>query len=175
MSLYILPLSLNRQSSSKEVRYLKNTDIVMAWGEWLRQWKWDWWTTLTFRYPVSSRQAHRLWKRWLHALESEVHGKVHYVRGTELQKFRGDIPHYHALIKGVKGQTPRVWERVWHGIGGLAKIDDYDVHLGASYYLAKYYAMGLGDIILSKGLEKLFCPVSNSSEAASPKCKGQEI
>ena len=133
---------------------MKSYEIARVWGDWLRQWRWEWWATLTFRYPVKPRQGHSLWKRWLHALEGEVKGKIHYVRVTEVQRCRGDIPHYHALLKGTKKEKPEKWQSIWYQFGGFAKIEVYNPSLGATYYVAKYLSSDIGDIIFSKHIEK---------------------
>ena len=148
--LYSSPIC-KQTSPSRGNGYSEHANVKRAWGEWLRQWRWDWWVTLTFRYPVSTRQAHRLWKEWIHLLEHSVQSKVHYVRVTEYQRFRGDIPHFHALLLGVREQQPKRWEGTWNNLGGLAKVEPYDVKLGATHYLAKYLINGTGDIILGVG------------------------
>jgi len=137
-----------------DMLHLSSRNVTQAYGEWLQSWCWDWWVTLTFRHQVTPRQAHRIWKWWLHSLEKTVQGKVHYVRATEIQRFRGDIPHYHALLLGVKNEPPSVWEGVWYQCGGLTEIELYNPELGATYYLAKHVHNELGDIIFSKGIEK---------------------
>ena len=138
---------------------------AQAMSHWLGQWPWDWWATLTFRYPVSGRRAHRLWVNFLHALEHQVQGKIHYVRVTQPQTQRGDVPHFHALLMGVKGEDPVVWKGRWEQMAGLAEIDIYDPHRGATYYLAKCATSDLGDITFSQGLQKAARRLSSPSPA----------
>ena len=40
-----------------------------AWGQFLSQFSWDWFVTLTFRDPVKSFRAHNLLKRYLRDLD----------------------------------------------------------------------------------------------------------
>ena len=118
-----------------------------AWIESLAEW--DWFATFTFKYPTSPRTANRLWRRWLHALEKEVNGQVHFVRVLE----EGDNPHYHCVLSGVKEEKPSIWARVWHNIGGIAKIDPY-TNSGAAYYIGKKWYRGC-DVAWSKNIEKV--------------------
>jgi len=134
--------------------YSKNR-IVEGWGDWLQGWDWEWWCTFTFRDSVMSHQAHKLWLYWLHSLESTVQSKVHYVRATEKQRFRGDVVHFHCLVLGVKDESPKFWQQEWVHMAGLADVKTYDPNLGAAYYLAKHAADSSGDIIMSGKIEKL--------------------
>jgi len=125
--------------------------IEEAYGEWFEQLAdWDWFATFTFRYPTSSKTANRLWrKHWLRSLEKEVNGQVHFVRVLE----EGDNTHYHCLLSGVRDQKPSVWERVWHNIGGIAKIDTYIPGGGGAHYLGRKCGRGCHEDY-SKNIEK---------------------
>ena len=122
-------------------------------GEWFEQLAdWDWFATFTFTYPTSPTTANRLWrKHWLRSLEKEVNGQVHFVRVLE----EGDNTHYHCLLSGVKDQKPSVWERAWHGIGGIAKIDPYIAGGGGADYLGAKCARGC-EMVFSKNIEKVY-------------------
>lgn len=120
-----------------------------AYGAWIESLaEWDWFATFTFKYPTSPRTANRLWRHWLHSLEKEVNGQVHFVRVLE----EGDNPHYHCLLSGVKEQKPSVWARAWHNIGGIAEIEPY-IGEGAACYIGKKCAQGC-EVAFSKNIEK---------------------
>ena len=121
-----------------------------AYGEWLESLaEGDWFATFTFKYPTSPRTANHLWrKHWLRSLEREVGGQVHFVRVLE----GSDNMHYHCLLSGVKDQKPSVWERVWHNLGGIAKIDPY-TNSGGAYYIGKKWYREC-DVAWSKNIEK---------------------
>ena len=121
-----------------------------AYGEWIASLaEWDWFATFTFKYPTSPRTANHLWrKHWLRSLESEVDGQVHFVRVLE----EGDNIHYHCLLSGVKDQKPSVWARVWHNLGGIAKIDPY-TNSGGAYYIGGKCSQGY-EVVFSKHIEK---------------------
>lgn len=121
-----------------------------AYGEWIESLaEWDWFATFTFKYPTSPRTANRLWRHWLHSLEKEVNGQVHFVRVLE----KGDNLHYHCLLSGVKEQKPSVWARVWHNIGGIAKIEPYIFGGGGAGYIGRKCALEC-DVAWSKNIEK---------------------
>ena len=125
-----------------------------AYGDWFESLaKWDWYATFTFKYPTSYKTAKRLWKHWLRSLEKAVNGQVHFVRVLE-ESAEGDRIHYHCLLSGIKDQKPSVWERVWHNIGGIAKIDTYVNSGGGAHYIGNKAYRGC-DVDLSKSIEKV--------------------
>ena len=124
-----------------------------AYGEWIESLaEWDWFATFTFTHQTSPRTANRLWKEWLHSLEREVNGQVHFVRVLEESK-EYDRIHYHCLIAGVRDQKPSVWARAWHKIAGIAQIRPYMNSGGGSDYIGRKAYRGC-DIVCSKNLEK---------------------
>jgi hypothetical protein len=117
------------------------------WGDWLGEFTWDWFVTLTFPDVIHPEQAAKRHARWTRALEKYERRRVRQARALEYQK-RGVI-HYHALLWGVRPDTRRLdWMDAWHAIAeGHARIVQYDPALGAAHYLAKYVTKG-GEIDL---------------------------
>jgi hypothetical protein len=125
--------------------------IQKSYGEWFESLaEWDWFATFTFKYPTSPRTANHLWRKWLHSLEREVNGQVHFVRVLEDDD---DNVHYHCLLAGVRDQKPSVWERVWHNIAGIAQITPYINGAGGAEYIGKKAYRGC-DVASSKHIEK---------------------
>ena len=121
-----------------------------AYGEWFESLgEWDWFATFTFEYPTSPRTANHLWRKWLHSLEQEVNGQVHFVRVSE----GDDNLHYHCLLAGVRDQKPSVWARVWQNIGGRAEIEPYISDGGGAHYIGGKCSRGC-EIAFSKHIEK---------------------
>lgn len=130
-----------------------HTQLVDVWGKWLLTWKWEWFGTFTFRFPVGEWRAQRSWDMLIKEMEAETHDRVHYVRAAEQNRFRGAVPHYHALMLGVRNLNPSSWQRYWGRIGGIARIEPYNPGDKAPFYLSKYAGTPDENIVFSKGIE----------------------
>jgi hypothetical protein len=137
-------------------------DLRQAWGVWLvelgdRVGGWDWWATLTFRDPpvgkIGVGYAKRAWKAFMEELRAyRGIGEPAWVRGMEYQHWRG-VPHFHALLSGVKHlRRDSAWSW-WFKNYGIARILPYDPQLGAGFYLCKYVVKELGEIEFSPNFE----------------------
>jgi len=145
-------------------------ELKQAWGSWLseigdRVGGWDWWATMTFR-PTTEQQAatgwtkigtgyaNRAWKAFMGELRAcRGLGEPTWVRGMEYQHWRG-VPHFHALLSGVKDlRRDDAWQW-WFSKYGINRILPYDRELGAGFYLCKYVTKELGDIQFSENLTK---------------------
>jgi hypothetical protein len=127
-------------------------EIQKSYGQWIESLaEWDWFATFTFEYPTSPRTANRLWRQWLHTLEREVNGQVHFIR---VQEEDGDRVHYHCLLAGVRDQKPSVWERAWHNIAGIAQITPYISDGGGAHYIGKKACQEC-QVAFSKHIEKV--------------------
>jgi len=124
---------------------------------------WDWYATLTFRErsddeirrgwtKVGLKYSERAWKGFVDVLRAcRGIGEPTWVSCREYQWDRG-VPHYHALIGGVKDlRRDEAW-RWWFDHYGINRILPYDPSLGAGFYLCKYVTKELGDIRFSQGL-----------------------
>jgi hypothetical protein len=142
-----------------------------TWGQWLTEvgdkaGGWDWWATLTFRDRTADEIARGwtkpgwkytqgAWDTFLEQIEASkgMFGTVPWVRGREYQHWRG-VPHFHALIGGVRDLRRMDWVDWWFEHYGIARILPYDRQLGAGYYICKYTVKEFGDIQFSQGLTK---------------------
>jgi len=160
----------NAEGKLKEIRSLRS-----VWSEWLNGYKWDWFTSLTFRNRITAKAANKKWNKWLKVLENELNDRIGYFRCTELQKGR-KVLHFHSLILNVSGLHTRTmgnwlkaekllkkikedpeeeeieelairifWEDQWNEIAGFARIYPYDPEKGGNYYLSKYVSKELSD------------------------------
>lgn len=130
---------------SAETLAITLAQVTKTWADWLRQHRWDWWCTLTFRTPPTDLAATKLFGAWTNWLSRKTYGRNYYryhkgvrwVRGREFQK-RGAI-HYHALLAGVEVpilDAARKWYKL---TGETPVIQPYDPSKGAVYYLLKRY------------------------------------
>lgn len=148
----------------------RSEDLKQAWGGWLTELGdqvggWDWWATMTFRdrpaadiargwTKVGVNYANRAWRGFMNELRAcRGIGEPTWVRGMEYQSWRG-VPHYHALLGGVKDlRRDDAWQW-WFKRYGINRILPYDRELGAGFYLCKYVVKELGDIQFSDNLTK---------------------
>ena len=146
-------------------------DLKQVWGNWLTELGdqvgcWDWWATLTFRdrtdaqikrgwTRVGVKHANTAWSAFMDELRAcRGLGEPTWVRGMEYQHWRG-VPHFHALLSGVKDlRRDEAWQW-WFKRFGMARILPYDRQLGAGFYLCKYVVKELGDIQFSDGFDTL--------------------
>jgi len=130
-------------------------EVEKAWGYWLNQYGWDWFVTLTFKHPVTKRQAFKRFNRWKVQLKKASGSRIHYIMVMEDHKYRGSIPHLHLLLSGVNGENQHEWQRQWCLTNGLSKINRYNPKLGASYYIGEKLANEDAEVIFSKGFRRV--------------------
>ena len=157
----------NYIQSCGQVKSLKE-----SWAEFINQWRWQWWITLTFRDNVTRKTAQRKWNQWLRSIEKELKDEVGYFRASELQSAR-NVLHFHSLVlnidrlerysidnylraeKWFEQHKAREtidqlavrfhWMDKWNEIAGFARIYKYDPTKGAHWYLCKYITKELSD------------------------------
>ncbi len=126
--------------------------IQQTWGDWLGDWDWEWYCTLTFRDNVGVRRANSLWQMWYKRHITATRKDVQYVRFTEWQRNRG-VPHYHVLMLNLKHVRRLTWLDRWVDLAGWARIHKYNSNKGAAYYLSKYITKETGEVKFSEGLQ----------------------
>lgn len=115
-----------------------------VWAEWLNEWDWEWFVTLTFKEEVGIMKAERLWRRWVRELNEALDDRVGYFRVMEWQKNR-KVPHFHALMLNLHGARRLTWMDRWNALAGYARIWPYQKDKGADHYLSKYVIKSLAD------------------------------
>jgi hypothetical protein len=139
-------------------RWLPKEVVKEHWGDWLSQWRWDWWVTLTFdqKRVGSATSTHtgagwslsdRYWYEWL--AWAVPNASPYWVRAREPNKSHYGT-HFHALVGAVPTATRRTAAfGEWKRRHGVARIEPYDPLQGAGYYVSKYVVKQLGDIQFS--------------------------
>src|SRR5215472_787867 len=95
--------------------------ISDAWGEFLLGFPWDWFATFTFREPVPSFRAHRLFGRFAREVEEAAGLPIAWFRGDEYGP-RGGRLHVHALMLNVGHLRRLSWMDRWNRMAGYARI-----------------------------------------------------
>ena len=118
--------------------------LSRAMGEFLCQYPWEWWGTITFRDEIVTYGASRRVRQFFRWLEGERGAPVGAFIAIEMHKYRGGgdpaslVPHVHFLALNVAGVERRAaWRYLWERCG-RSRIEPYDPDRGASFYIAKY-------------------------------------
>jgi hypothetical protein len=135
----------------EECVFSMSSQLTEAWGQFLSQFSWDWYVTLTFRDCVKSFRAHRLFERFVSELEKAAGIPIFWFRADEIGVHGGRF-HIHALIGNVAHLRRMTWLDRWHDLAGIARILPFDAKRGAAYYCAKYITKQGGDWELSDNL-----------------------
>lgn len=118
--------------------------LVGAWGEFLSRWAWDWFVTLTFREPVPSFRAYRLFRKFVRDVEKAAGLPIAWFLAFEYGP-RGGRLHLHVLMLNVGHLHRLYWMDEWNRRAGYARILPFERGRGAAYYVAKYVAKALGE------------------------------
>ena len=125
--------------------------LSVAWGEFLSQFEWDWFVTLTFREWVNSFRAHRLFEYFVRDLDKAAGQPIFWFRADEIGPHGGRL-HLHALIGNVGHLRRMSWVDHWDRLAGFGRILPYSSKRGAAFYVAKYVTKQLSDWELSDNL-----------------------
>jgi hypothetical protein len=121
------------------------SSLVASWGEFLSQFHWHWFVTLTFVGDVKTFSARRKCEAWLRALERASGMPIAWYRGDEYGD-RGGRFHFHLLVANVAHLDQFEWMRRWEMMGGgFARIYPYNSELGAAYYVSTYVTKQMGE------------------------------
>lgn len=120
-------------------------------GNWLSQYPWNFWATLTFRFKVEKTlNAKRYFHRWLSQVSKKYGVRPSYFFAVEFFA-SGESNHIHSLLylphNDLFHKNPYIepaW-RMWFERYGRARIEVYDPGKGARYYLAKYITKDIHD------------------------------
>ena len=144
--------------------------VTEAWGQFLVRFPWDWFVTLTFRDPVVSFRAHRLFDKFVRDLEKAAGLPVFWFRVDEIGPHGGRF-HLHALIGNVAHLRRMTWVDKWNLIAGYARILPFNAKQGAAYYTAKYVAKQSSEWGMSENMDgfRMYQPVLALGGTLKPK------
>jgi len=159
--------------------------LVHGWVEFLSQWDWDWFATLTFRdyvYP-DGESVEKRWRYFLAQMSKDAYGRrwrkksqkgqgIIWTCASERQR-RG-VLHYHALFGNVGGMRRLTWMDHWNRLAGFAKITTIASQPSVNTYCAKYVIKG-GQINMGGPLgisrDQTTLSFTKSREAVSPRAR----
>jgi hypothetical protein len=113
------------------------TPLVEAWGDFLSNYRWSWFVTLTFREETKSFAGIRKFNAIIRALEKATGRSVPYFRADQYGDINGRF-HFHALIANVEDLRRLTWMDWWNEFNGYALIEPFDPTLGAPWYCSRY-------------------------------------
>ena len=123
-----------------------------ALGDFLGQYHWDWYVTLTFAGDVKTFTARNRCSTWLRSLEKAADHPIAWFRGDEYGEKFGKF-HMHLLIANVAHLHRFTWMKRWEARNGFARIFEFDSSKGAAYYVANYVTKQLAEWDLSDSLD----------------------
>ena len=147
-------------------------------ANWVRDWDWDWWTTLTFNRCVSVGESSRVLERFLECLERTVQDTVSCMIGQEQVLSASNKTktwvHFHLLIGSAVSFPGSLIVKLWNKpeFGGVikggksAEVEVYASHRGAAAYLMKSQTDPAWDVTF-RNLDLLSPIVPKSAEDSS--------
>jgi hypothetical protein len=123
-----------------------------SWGDFLCQFRWDWYVTLTFAGDVKTFTARNRCNAWLKSLERAAGQPISWFLGEEFGDRFGKF-HLHLLIGNVAHLHRFTWMKHWEVRNGWARIYEFTATKGAAYYVAKYVTKQFGEWELSDNIE----------------------
>lgn len=140
------------------------TAIRHAYAEFLDQWPWQWFCSLTFEYSKHPESAKKSFRFWIKKLNREIYGcraqkrnqSIFWALASEPHK-SGNL-HFHALLGDHidlnESCSRKKAHDLWYGLSGINHIDPIDSHSErVTYYVSKYVSKG-GEIDLCDHLEQ---------------------
>jgi len=132
-----------------------SAEDLQSYVTWLRRVPWQLFCTLTFAWPVSDRQASKVFSEFINRIEKGLRGPIAYIRGDEKRYSGCGMPgaprHFHVLMA-----AHRPLDRHWvcehwmslagcraNGAGADARI--YDASLPGLAYVLKFINEPDGD------------------------------
>jgi hypothetical protein len=114
--------------------------LIDAYADWLGEWPWDWFATLTHQGYPSRTTVQNKFDRWISDLQKEGGRQdFRYVMVIETGAFH-DNNHVHVLVGGLKPEARRVpyrWKARWEEIAGHAMVGHFNPEQGGIRYLLK--------------------------------------
>jgi len=151
-------------------------------AEWLYEWEWKWWITLTFSNDVSRERATALLNDYLNEVETTYRDSLSCVIAQEQKTLSGSGKpagrvHFHLLIGCAIDLDARPLQELWQlskfggdrTSGAGADVRRYDPQRGALTYLLKFQQDPAWDFTF-RNLE-LLSPVPPKSAATSAKVR----
>ena len=109
---------------------------VDEFGQFITQWPWQIWATLTFRnsFRISNHYLRSQWDRWISRIRKLQGKEPYWVRSVEVGTGQ-DNPHIHVLLGNID-LPARELPRLWHPNTGNAQAETYDPEGWAAWYIA---------------------------------------
>ena len=123
------------QTSNRLPQSRTYSELPQAFGDWLNQFHWDSFWTLTFKDVYGEQAAIRAITRWANKHTISESFSMSWVFFLELHK-SGAI-HAHGLTRHEKRARHGMWFD-WHDRHGIARGLPYNEDGNAQYYCAKY-------------------------------------
>ena len=129
-----MSITVERRTESVPQQTADAAALRKGWADFLNDFEWDWFGSLTFKEPQSPEGAARRFAGWVRRLEQRSRGAVHWFHVIEATT--RDFAHIHCLATTRRPISVADIRTAWAG-DGYADIVRYDPQRGARYYLVK--------------------------------------
>lgn len=135
-----------------------------VYGEWLSEYKWTMWTTLTTRYTLTQNSARRIVERFYRELSRAGNTQIFFatephdikegyhlhalINSPDLLTYKNVIDTYQEITNGGKEKeehTLPTGETIIRTKWNRIQIEKYNPKLGATHYLSKYITKKMSD------------------------------
>ena len=113
--------------------YRAQANVPESWGQWLNEYDWDHYCTLTFQWEATVSGAIRQYQRFIRRLERRAQGAINWFMVIEYG--RGGWLHIHALLGATNALLKESVDVAWPA--GKTNVQTYDSQRGASHYITK--------------------------------------
>lgn len=127
--------------------------VRRAYADWLAEYPWNWFCTLTFANPPHPEKAEKCFGYWIHQINQLLHGRRYQKNDRSiywalaLEYHKSGVIHFHALL----GDSPDInlqltrkhAKQLWEDLAGWSRIRRIDHRLRAvTGYVSKYVTKG---------------------------------
>ncbi len=95
--------------------------LAEGWGDFLGQFEWDWFVTLTFEGDVKTFTARNRCNEWLKSVGRAAGQPIYWFRGDQYGERLGKF-HMHLLVGNVAHLHRFTWMDRWKDRNGFARI-----------------------------------------------------
>ena len=129
--------------------YPVQANVPESWGQWLNEYDWDHYCTLTFHWEATIDGANRQFRRFIRRLERRTQGAINWFMVIEYG--RGGCLHIHALLGTTNTLPDKSVDLAWPA--GITDVQTYDSQRGATHYITKDIAFKATYWDISKNLK----------------------
>lgn len=124
-------------------------ELITGWAEFLDQYDWEGFWTLTFQKNYGIWAAQRAFRKWVSRFTRAEPLQPTFFGFIEWGHRYPVVPHIHAVSRAERVSRKEMWGD-WFKRYGRARSEAYNPSLGGNYYLSKYLTKENVDVIIDE-------------------------